>query len=203
MVSWLLLGSGCRGPTPCVEVSSSDRAGVAIRNYDEFTQVTSISSDFLFTPDQEWTLAEQRDDGLIHWSIQMWLRGSSASPYIDVSLRMTCLAPAPEGESSCVNCDDLCNNENGRLEVLADGRPLALPASRYRRMPTDPPTPESPATWASTIHMPVESAALWPLEQARNIKLRACGALVATLTAAESANLQDFLRHHRAIAPAR
>ena len=61
MLALALLASGCRGPQPCVAVSSADQTGQPVKRYDEFTRVTSISSAFVLTPDQEWTLAEERE----------------------------------------------------------------------------------------------------------------------------------------------
>jgi hypothetical protein len=196
--------SGCRGPQPCVEVASSEILGTPQRSYDEFTQVTTVTSAFVLTPDQEWTLADQREDGLIHWSVEMWTHGSSASPYLDLTLRVRCLAPA-EDESergeSCQNCDTVCSEQRGGIELLADGRPIAVPPARYKRMPMPSPTPESPSTWASTLMLSATPDVLWPLAEARQIKLRACGSIVATLRPLEVGNLQEMLRHHRAIAP--
>ena len=195
MLALALLASGCRGPQPCVAVASPDQTGQPVKRYDEFTRVTSISSEFVLTPDQEWTLAEQRDDGLIHWSIGMWLRANSAATTVDIAVRVSCLHP--DEQDDCIDCDNVCSAATGRLELLADGQPIALPAAQYRRMPGVTETPERQPTQASTILLAAQAAALAPLEHARNVKLRVCGSIVATLTAAETENLREFMRHLR------
>ncbi|HZO16892.1 MAG TPA: hypothetical protein VFB62_26630 [Polyangiaceae bacterium] len=186
-----LLAGGCRGPQPCVAVSSPDQTGQPVKRYDEFTRVTSISSAFVLTPDQEWTLAEEREDGLIHWGIELWLRANSAAPTVDIAARVSCLHRGEQDD--CVDCDNVCTPATGRVELLADGQPIALPAAKFRRIPGS--TPEGESATASTILLAAPAAALAPLEHARSVKLRVCGSIVATLTAAEADNLREFMRH--------
>jgi hypothetical protein len=195
-----LLG-GCRRPDTCVPVID-DATGEPRRIYDEFTQITSLVSWFVFTPDQEWALRDERYARAINWSLELWLRGGSHSPTIELTLRAICSHQREDDDSGqCVNCDTVCSDATGGLEVLADGYPLRMPRARYQRVPVGQPNPESPSTWASTLTMVVPPEALWPLAQARVVKLRVCGAIVVTFSPGDLANLQEYLRHHRALAP--
>ncbi len=197
-----LLTAACtRRPTMCVPVID-EASGEPRRVYDEFTQITSLVSWFAFTPDQEWDLRDDRLARAINWSVEMWLRSGTRSPTIELTLRAMC-SQQPEDDDSgqCINCDSVCSEHTGTFELLADGRPLAMPPARYERIPVGQPTPDSPSTWASTLTMVLLPEALWPLAYARVVKLRVCGAIVVTLSRADLANLQEYLRHHRALVP--
>jgi hypothetical protein len=195
------LAAGCRRPDTCVPVID-DATGEPRRIYDEFTQITSLVSWFVFTPDQEWELRDERYARAINWSLELWLRGGTHSPTIELTLRAICSHQREDDDSGkCVNCDTVCSEQSGGLELLADGYPLQMPPVQYQRVPVGQPNPESPGTWASTMTMFVPPEALWPLAQARVVKLRVCGAIVVTLSPADLANLQEYLRHHHALAP--
>lgn len=195
------LMAGCRGGDTCVPVSRTV-TGEPRTKYDEFTQISWLTSWFVLTPDSEWERWRQEPEVPIRWSIEMWFRGASNVPYIDLTLRALCSHRQSEAkEAGCVNCDNLCTAENGWLEFLADGVPVHMPKARYERVPIGAPEQGGPKTWASTISLRLSPQALAPLERAQTVKMRVCGALPVTLRAGELANLQEYLRHHHAIAP--
>lgn len=193
--------TGCRGSEGCVPISRTT-SGEPRSKYDEFTQVTWLTSWFVLTPDSEWERVRHEPESPIRWSVEMWLRGASNAPYIDLTLRALCSHRRDDDDTpGCVNCDNLCNEQNGWVEFLADGRPVPMPRARYERIPIGAPEQGGPKTWGSTITLRLSPQALAPLERAQSVKLRLCGALVVTLRPGELSNLQEYLRHHRAIAP--
>ncbi len=209
-LSWLLVVplvvvlAACRGPEPCVPVAT-EGGGSIERNYDEFRQVTSLTAELLLTPDAEWEQRDYRENAQILWSMAVWLQVRSNGADIDLTVRPTC-SGVPEGSGEagqCLNCDNVCTKQSGMLEVVADGRPIPLPVASYQRLPTEGPTPDSPATWTSSLTLRVPPEALAPVTHARTVKLRACGSIVTTLPPAELATVQEFLRHAQAIIPPR
>ncbi len=194
----------CRGPAPCVPLAT-EGSGTIQRDYDEFRQVTSLTAELLLTPDAEWEQREYREDAQILWSVTAFFQVRSNGPNIDLTVRPMC-SGVPEGDgerSQCINCDNVCTKRSGILEVLADGRPIPIPKARYQRLPTEGPTPESPATWLSNLAVSVPPETLAPLTVARSVKLRACGAIVTTLPPDALATVQEFLRHAAAVVPPR
>jgi len=195
----------CRGPAPCVPLAT-EGSGTIQRDFDEFRQVTSLTAELLLIPDAEWEQREYRENAQILWSVTAFFQARSNGPNIDLTVRPTCSGVPEGGEErggQCLNCDNVCTKHSGSLEVLADGRPIPLPAARYQRIPTEGPTPESPATWVSNLAVSVPPETLAPLTVARSVKLRACGAIVTTLPAEELAAVQEFLRHATAVIPPR
>jgi hypothetical protein len=194
--------SGCRGGSACVPVARTT-SGEPRQTYDEFTQITWLTSWFVLTPDQEWERVRREPESTFRWSIEMWLRAASNVPYIDVTLRGLCSRRQPDNEDklACVNCDDVCNDQTGGVEFLADNVPVPMPSARYERVPIGAPEGGGPKTWASTMTLRLSPLALAPLERARSVKLRVCGRIAVTLRPSELGNLQNYLRHHHAIAP--
>lgn len=191
---------GCERPRVCVP-TPQDTSGEPRRKYDEFSQTTWLTSWFVFTPDVVWGL-ESPDADDRQWSAELWLRGNSKTPLVDITLRPLCSRTRPEDEAQrCVNCDDICGKHNGYLEILADGHPINMPPAAYEREPIGSPTPDSPPTWASTLTLQVDPRALLPLATAREVKFRICNAVSVTMPAEELSNLQEYLRHHQALAP--
>jgi hypothetical protein len=194
---------GCRETPPCVPDPTDSDESRPVRRYDEFTQVTTVSSHFRMTPDQEEEARQLRHDLNVVWSVGLWFGARSNAALIDVRIQPQCLQTNEGDEQeSCVNCDNLCNAQSATLEVVADGKPVALPPGGYQRLQIAPPDGESPATWASLISLSATPEALWPMAYAQQVKLRVCRSLVVTLHADELANLQDFLRHSQAVMPA-
>ena len=191
---------GCERPTICVP-TPEDTTGEPRRKYDEFTQTTWLTSWFVFTPESVWGREPTEFEGR-QWSMEMWLRASSKSPHIELTLRPICsYIPPEDGTPKCVNCDDFCAAERGYMEVLVDGQPINLPRASYKREQVGAPTENSPATWASTLSMQVDPRALWPMTQARELKLRVCQSFTVTVPSRELANLQEYFRHHQSFAP--
>ena len=179
--------AGCRGGDSCVPVSRTV-TGEPRTKYDEFTQISWLTSWFVLTPDSEWERWRQEPEVPIRWSIEMWFRGASNVPYIDVTLRALCSHRQSEAkEAGCVNCDNLCNADNGWVELLADGVPVHMPKARYERVPIGAPEQGGPKTWASTISLRLSPQALAPLERAQTVKMRVCGALPVTFVERQAA----------------
>ncbi|MCA9617964.1 MAG: hypothetical protein KC731_03020 [Myxococcales bacterium] len=192
--------SGCRRRS-CVPVAEQ-ATGEPRREYDEFTRVLWLTSWFVLTPDEERRRMSIARDEPAEWSVELWLRGASNAPFVDMSLRALCSKRQLDDEQErCVNCDDVCSANTGFLEVLADGQPIIIPKGRYDRVPIGAPAAGGPSTWASTISLRLSPRVLAPLERARVIKLRMCNAITVTLRPSEVAYLQEYLRHHHAIAP--
>ncbi len=205
-MKWLLLGAalaslacGCARPTVCVPLPE-DTTGEPRQKYDEFTRTTWLTSWFVFTPDSVWGLEDHAVDGR-QWSVELWLRGSSQSPLVELTLRPMCSRPDDDDIDKCINCDDVCSERTGYMEILADNQIVNMPRARYRRDQVGSPTPESPATWASSLSLEVDPRALWPLAQARQVKFRVCNAVIVTMPDVELANLQRYLREHQGFAP--
>jgi hypothetical protein len=195
-----LAALGCQRPAACVP-APEDTSGEPRQKYDEFTQTTWLTSWFVFTPDTVWGM-EDPDFQDRQWSVELWFRGSSKTPLVDVTLRPLCSTINPEDEMQrCSNCDNLCSRNNGYMEILVDGRPLNMPRAKYKRDQIGSPTPDSPATWGSTLSIQVDPRALWPLATAREVKFRVCNAISVTMPPSDLSNLQAYLRHHQSIAP--